>query len=218
MLPQDVGRVATALQDQADLISQAKRELRVRHLRRRDGLGQDIRSNLASKLASEGPSLCAEFAREGGIAVVSVYARIGSEPDPASLVAALHAQAWPLCLPIDNSPGRPLIYRRWSPEHRLAPGPLGILEPLDIAQAVEPDVMFIPMVAFDQTGNRVGYGAGNVDSTLRHLRSSKRLLVVGVAFAGQEEMTIATSPTDEPVDMIITEAEVIKCRAGYEGV
>ena len=73
--------------------------------------------------------------------------------------------------------------------------------------------MFIPMVAFDQNGNRLGYGAGNVDRTLKHLRGRKRLLVVGVAFAAQEEISVPISPDDEPVDVIITETEVIRCRA-----
>ena len=210
----------TALSDQserADLIGQIKRELRVRHLKRRDGLSPEVRSALAARLASEGPRLCAEFARDGGTAIVSIYSQIGSEPDPADLLTALQENGWPLCLPTDDSPGRPLVYREWSAGQRLAPGPLGILEPLDSARAVEPDVMFIPMVAFDQIGNRLGYGAGNVDNSIRRLRSRKRLLVVGVAFAVQEEIAVATSPTDEPVDMIITEAEVIRCRPRQKG-
>lgn len=162
-------------------------------------------------LAAEGPRVCAAFAREGGVAVASAYLAIGSEPSSLPLLTALGAEGWSLCLPTDHSPGAPLIYRRWSPGHGLAPGPLGILEPLEGAPEVDPDVVFIPMVAFDQTGNRLGYGAGNVDSTLRHLRRRKRLLVVGVAFAAQEEIAIPTSPADERVDVIITEAEVIRC-------
>jgi 5-formyltetrahydrofolate cyclo-ligase len=194
-------------------ISQAKRTLRARHLNRRDTLGQAVRSTLGAKLASEGSRLCAEFARDGGIAGVSAYSAIGSEPDPAELLAALHDAGWPVCLPTDQSPGAPLVYRRWLPGSRLAPGPLGILEPLEAAERVEPDVMFIPLIAFDQSGNRLGYGAGNVDSTVRYLRARRRLLVVGVAFSVQEEIAIPTTPSDERVDVIVTETEVIRCRA-----
>ena len=210
--PTDLSELTELPELNAELIGEAKRILRMRHLRRRDSLGPEVRSDLAEKLVSEGSRLCAEFAREGGVALASAYSAIGSEPDPAPLLSALHAEGWPLCLPVDHSPGNPLVYRRWSPGDRLAAGPLGILEPLAGTAEVDPDVMFIPMIAFDQSGSRLGYGAGNVDSTLRRLRSRKRLLAVGVAFSVQEEISIPTSPDDEPVDIIITESEVIDCR------
>ncbi len=211
--PTNLSDLAERPELSAEQISLSKHMLRVRHLKRRDALGEEVRSTLGAKLAFEGSRLCAEFAREGGIAVASAYSAIGSEPDPVPLLAALHSAGWPLCLPTDRSTGTPLVYRRWSPGDKRASGPLGILEPLETAPEVEPDVMFIPVIAFDQNGNRLGYGAGNVDSTLRNLRARKRLLVVGVAFAVQEEIAIPTSPDDEPLDIIVTEAEVIRCRA-----
>ena len=210
--PDELRGLAQPTEFGIDPLSQAKSSLRVTYLKRRDQIRQDLRIALAANLAAEGRRLCAEFAREGGVVTASAYSAIGSEPDPAPLLSALHADGWTLCLPVDQSPGGPLVYRRWSPDARLAAGPLGILEPVDSADEVDPDVMFVPLVAFDQKGNRLGYGAGNVDSTLKKLRSRKRLSVIGVAFSVQEEISIPTSPNDEPVDVIITESEVIRCR------
>lgn len=194
-----------------DDTTQAKQVLRTIHLKRRETIAQPVRSLLADRLAEEGLRLCIEFARDGGRAVTSAFSPIGSEPDPSALLAALDADRWPLCLPIDHSTGGALLYRRWRPGDRVAPGPLGILEPTPHAETVQPDVMFMPMLAFDQTGNRLGYGAGNVDTTLRALRQRKRILVIGVAFSAQEEISIPTSDRDERMDVIITESEVIRC-------
>lgn len=193
-------------------MSPPKSELRISALQRRDGLGDEARSGFASRLASVGPRLVLEFSPAGGKLVTSLYSPIGSEPDPMPLAAALHAADVQLVLPVDWSHGSPLIFRRWIPGDRLAVGPLGIAEPLPDAPELEPDVLVLPLVAFDRRGQRIGYGAGNYDQTLRALRRRKAVRVIGVAYAMQEELFIPNEPHDEPVDLVVTDRDTLVCR------
>ena len=145
--------------------------------------------------------------------MTAVFSPIGSEPDATALAAALHATGVRLVLPVDLSHGSALIFRRWSPGDRLAFGPLGIAEPLPDAPELEPDVLVVPLIAFDRRGHRIGYGAGNYDRTLAALRKRKQVRVIGVAYAVQEEPVIPNEPHDEPVDLVLTERNVLLCQS-----
>ena len=98
------------------------------------------------------------------------------------------------------------------PGDRLAVGPLGIAEPLRDAPELEPDVIVLPLIAFDRRGHRIGYGAGNYDRALGALRQRKQVRVIGVAYAIQEERMIPNEPHDEPVDLILTDRNVLLCQ------
>ena len=65
-------------------------------------------------------------------------------------------------------------------------GPLGIPEPSPAAAEVIPDIMLTPLAAFDRLGHRIGYGAGHYDHTFAHLRKTKQIVGIGLAFAAQE--------------------------------
>lgn len=189
-----------------------KADLRNLAFKRRDGVDAETRLRFARRLATMG----VDFVRETAPVddpVVALYSPIGSEPDVGPLAEALEAAGIALGLPVDWSSGTPLIYRRWSPGDRLAAGPLGIGEPLEDADEVEPDVVFTPMAAFDRRGQRIGYGAGNVDRTLSALRAQKPVTVIGVGFAIQEEPEIPVEPHDEPLDYVMTETGLIRCRS-----
>ncbi len=186
-----------------------KPDLRNRALKCRDGVDPETRARLASRLAELGARLVSELPFACGRPVTALFAPVGSEPDPGPLAAALHARGLPLALPVDWSHGTPLIYRRWAPGEPLAAGPLGIGEPLPDQPPVVPDVLFFPVLAFDRRGYRVGYGAGNVDRTLRALRVLRPLRVIGTAYAVQEEARIPDEPHDERVDLILTERDLI---------
>ena len=170
-----------------------------------------MRAAFAARLARIGPCLVREAAGAGERLVTSLFWPIGSEPDVGPLAAALDAAGASLVLPVDWSPGSPLVYRRWAPGDRLAIGPMGIAEPLALAPAMQPDVLFVPLAAFDRRGHRLGYGAGNVDRTLTILRGSKRVRAIGIAFAAQEEPSLPIEPHDEPLDTIVTEREIVVC-------
>lgn len=194
-------------------MSSTKAELRRGALMRRDAVAASDRAAFAARLASIGPRLVLEGAPAGDQLVVSLFSAIRSEPDMRLLGEALQAAGVPMVLPVAMGNSVPLVFRRWTPGDRLAAGPLGIAEPIESAPAVEPDVLFCPLAAFDRRGHRIGYGAGNYDRTLADLRARKRIRTIGVAYAVQEELFIPSEPHDEPVDIIVTERDVLICAA-----
>ena len=77
--------------------------------------------------------------------------------------------------------------------------------------AIQPDVLFIPLAAFDRRGYRLGYGAGNVDRTLSILRGLKRIRAIGVGYTVQEEPSLPIEPHDEPLDLVVTDRDILLC-------
>ena len=89
----------------------------------------------------------------------------------------LAAQGAQLALPAMMARGQSLTFRAWSPDDAAACcGPLGILEPSPAAAEIIPDIMLVPLAAFDRAGHRIGYGAGHYDHTLAHLRKAKTII------------------------------------------
>ena len=84
--------------------------------------------------------------------VVSGYSPIRSEIDPAPLMRKLAEQGAKLALPAVMARGKSLAFRAWSPDDRLMLGPLGILEPSPAAAELIPDIMLVPLAAFDRSG------------------------------------------------------------------
>jgi hypothetical protein len=100
--------------------------------------------------------------------------------DPA-LMRKLAAEGVLLALPAIVARGKSLAFRAWSPDDRLMLGPLGIPEPSPAAAEVVPDIMLVPLAAFDRLGHRIGYGGGYYDYTLAHLRKAKAITGIGLA-------------------------------------
>ncbi|WP_207477415.1 5-formyltetrahydrofolate cyclo-ligase [Arenibaculum pallidiluteum] len=144
---------------------------------------------------------------------VSGYCRVHDELDPLPLMLALNGRGATLALPVAEARGRPLKFRRWSPGDRLAPGALGIPEPLAGTEEVSPRLVLVPMLAFDRRGGRLGYGAGFYDRTLAELRARGPVLAVGLAYAAQEADAVPCDGLDEPLDWIVTETEAIDLSA-----
>ena len=69
--------------------------------------------------------------------------------------------------------GKPLLFRAWAPGDEMAPAHWGIAEPLPDKPVVDPDVVLVPLLAFDASGYRLGYGGGFYDRTLADLRAHK---------------------------------------------
>ena len=141
--------------------------------------------------------------------IVSGYMPIGSEIDCLPLLNRLAAAGVPLCLPVVTAPDTPLIFRRWAPDDPLVTGWFGISEPAAAAPEVTPHVALVPMLAFDRQGQRLGYGGGYYDRTLKALRAASDggddILAIGVAFAGQLRDKVPVSGSDQPLDWILTE-------------
>lgn len=133
---------------------------------------------------------------------------IGSEIDCLPLLHRLNAAGVPLCLPVVSGSDAPLRFRFWAPDDPLVAGTFGTSEPAAAAQEVSPQVLLVPMLAFDRNGNRLGYGGGYYDRTLKALRAASDgggIVAIGVAFAGQLRDKVPVSETDQPLDWILTE-------------
>jgi 5-formyltetrahydrofolate cyclo-ligase len=138
-------------------------------------------------------------------AVVSAYVAIGDEADPAPLIERLHANGQPIALPRVVRKGEKLTFHRYRPGVKLVPGVFGLSQPGEDWPEAVPDVLVIPLLAFDRRGQRLGYGAGFYDRTLAALRLSRNIVAVGFAFAGQEVPDVPHHSSDEPLDWIVTE-------------
>jgi 5-formyltetrahydrofolate cyclo-ligase len=117
-----------------------------------------------------------------------------------------------LALPVVAGRGKPLILRAYAFGDPLISGQWGIREPTAEAPEVTPDVMLVPLAAFDRTGHRIGYGAGYYDMTIAKARARKPVTAIGIAFAAQEIERVPATPRDERLDLVLTECEVIDFR------
>lgn len=127
------------------------------------------------------------------------------DPTPAMEEAAAHG---PVGVPVIQSAGQPLKFSRWEPEIALKDGPFGARIP-ETEDFFEPEILIVPLVAFDRGGGRLGYGGGFYDRTLQLLRSRRPTLAIGFAYSAQEAESLPLEPTDQPLDMIVTERGVI---------
>ena len=135
-----------------------------------------------------------------------------SEINPLPLLQKFAEAGGRLALPAIAWRGKPLIMRAWEFGAPLDRGQWGIREPKPDAPEVEPDILLVPLLAFDRAGYRLGYGAGYYDMTIHRLRALKPVTAVGIAFAAQEVPKIPTTPRDERLDLVLTEREVIDLR------
>lgn len=185
-----------------------KAELRARALAARDALSSEQRAKAAAAIAARG----LPFELAPGT-IVSGYSPIRGEIDPMPLMLKIAGHGARLALPCVNARGRSLIFRAWSPKEKLTLGPLGIPEPSPIAAEILPDVMLVPLAAFDRLGHRIGYGAGHYDYTFAHLRKSKSVIGVGLAFAAQEIKAVPALSHDVALDYVLTETRVFDFRS-----
>jgi 5-formyltetrahydrofolate cyclo-ligase len=151
--------------------------------------------------------LAAGFHR--GARVASGYRRIRSELDPEPLMTALHEAGCRLCVPVIEGKGLPLRFREWCPGARMRPGPFGAQIPVEGAW-LEPDLLIVPLLAFDAHGRRLGYGGGFYDRTITKRRAHERVFAAGFGYAAQQVDEVPADDTDALLDAIVTEAGVIR--------
>ena len=119
-------------------------------------------------------------------AIVSGFFPMGSEISPMPLLKRLADAGTQLALPVVAGRGKPLIMRAWNFGDALDTGVWGIRQPKPEAPEVDPDILIVPLLAFDRAGHRIGYGAGYYDMTIARLRGLKSITAIGIAFAVQE--------------------------------
>lgn len=137
---------------------------------------------------------------------ISGYMPIRTEIDPLPAMAEAAAYG-PVGVPVIQAAGEPLLFSRWEPDAPMKEGPFGALIP-ETDAFFEPEILIVPLVAFDAQGGRLGYGGGFYDRTLERLRAKRPTLAIGFAYAAQEAPSLPLEPTDQPLDMIVTETGV----------
>lgn len=144
--------------------------------------------------------------------VVSGYVAIGDELDPAPVLDAARRRGHTVAMPVMVGRDKPLEFRAWAPGDPLVERVWGIREPAESCPAVDPDVLFVPLLAFDAAGNRLGYGGGFYDRSLSYLRAKKTIIAIGLAFDEQRVDEVPHLDTDERLDYVLTPSVLIEVR------
>ncbi len=179
-----------------------KQELRIEALAKRSRAAEAAGPKAALLIARR---VLGDFVFMKG-AIIAGYAAIGSEADPFPLMATLSGQGHPLCLP--RVEGKQLAFRAWKPGEPLIPGKMNVPEPAASAKERRPDLLLVPLLAFDSDGYRLGYGAGYYDRHLSEARQKRTIRAIGIAYAAQHVEKLPREPHDEPLDAVVTQERV----------
>jgi len=164
---------------------------------------RDAGPSAADRVAAEFFALTGEVAGK----VVSAYWPIKDEIGTSVLMHRAIAKGAEIVLPVVQGAGKPLLFREWTPTTALEKGSYGAMIPPADSPVFEPDILILPLLAFDTRGYRLGYGGGYYDRTLAALRAKKTVLAIGIAYAGQETHDVPHEATDQKIDAIVTEVE-----------
>ena len=168
-----------------------------------------LRRDLADRFPGAGAA-AAELLPTGlKPSVVGGYLPIGGELDPGPVLKVLQGRGALLALPVCLAPATPLAFRAYCHGDGLAPDAMGLPAPTEAAAGVTPDVLIMPLLAFDRRGGRLGQGGGFYDRTLEALRRKGRVLAIGLAFAGLEVDEAPMTDHDQSLDAILTETGYI---------
>jgi len=137
---------------------------------------------------------------------ISGFWPMGDEIDIVPLLSQLHVSGHPIGLPVVVGKAQPLIFRSWHPGLALVAGGFKTEVPPPSSPELAPEILIVPLLAFDAEGYRLGYGGGFYDRTLEKLRNAgRRPLAVGVAFSAQHVARVPRDHYDQPLDWIVTE-------------
>ncbi len=145
-------------------------------------------------------------------ASVACFYPMPDEFDPVALYTTLEADGHPLALPVMQGKGQPLVMRRWVIGDPLIAGTWGIKEPGPNAPEVEPEIVLVPLLAFDKRGYRLGYGGGFYDRTLEKLRrENPKLIAIGLGFDELEVDAVPHDDHDQRLNWVLTPGRTLRC-------
>ena len=191
-------------------IIKAKQILRDRAKTRRSTLSQNATTAALRQCELFLETFEAELKRSP-TSTVSGYWPMDDEFDVRPLMIRLSEFGYVCALPVVVARGEALVFRRWQPGDSLVETKFGMREPGAQATSTVPDIVLTPLLAFDDTGRRLGYGGGFYDLTLRELRTTRPIIAVGVAYQAQHIDIVPSSCRDERLDWIVTEERAIRC-------
>jgi 5-formyltetrahydrofolate cyclo-ligase len=152
-----------------------------------------------------------EIALRRKIGIISAYIPHAQEIDPIPLMHLLIGEGYRVCVPVIEQTARPLRFKGWRPGAPLVKGSHGILVPVE-GEWLVPDLLIVPLLAFDPGCYRLGYGGGYYDRTIHDLKQTRHVGSLGLAYAAQEVAQIPTTAWDMPLDSIATEHGLIRPR------
>jgi 5-formyltetrahydrofolate cyclo-ligase len=187
-------------------LKQDKRALRRAVLAERDALSGAERAGRSEAIAGR----LLYLDEVAGAGAVLAFWSFGSEVDTAPLLERLRSRGTTVALP--RTRDGDIVPVIWTPGSSMTETSFGSREPTDgrVLQALELDLIVVPGVAFDRSCRRVGYGGGFYDRLLARTRDGAA--AVAIAFGVQVVDEVPTGPLDRPVDAIVTEDDVIRCR------
>lgn len=141
-----------------------------------------------------------------GNEIIAFYYPINNELDCLPLLEKLRVKNHEICFPVTKNKNCSMIFRLWQLGEELIDGEFDIKTPNDNALILQPDIIIIPLVAYDKKGNRLGYGKGYYDRTIAQM--DKKPLLVGYAYAMQQVEHIEHESHDVPLDYIVNEKQV----------
>lgn len=141
---------------------------------------------------------------------LSGFMPIRTEIDPLPAMEEAHAHG-DVAVPVILAAGQPLVFSRWSPGCAMVPGTFGAMVP-EREDLITPQILIVPLLAFDAKGGRLGYGGGFYDRTLEILRANGAAMAIGFAYDAQESDDLPLEPTDQPLDLIVTETRILTPR------
>jgi len=193
-------------------IAQEKAALRARLRAWRESLEGAAKVRAAEAIAERGAALVAELLGPGVQGIVSGFASLPEELNVWPLLRRLASAGVSLALPVVASKSQPLVFRAWAPGDVMDRGVRGILEPKPDKPAVEPDILLVPLLAFDINGGRLGYGGGFYDRTLTRLRTMKDIVAIGLAYDEQLAIAVPHLDYDQRLDWVLTPSGPVRCQ------
>lgn len=189
-------------------LADTKRTVRLLAQEKRKAAADSAPSDSADRLSAHLIDLISTFT---GVQTVSGFLPIADEIDILPSLRHLHSKNYKTCLPVVVAKNQPLVFRLWIEGDAIAPGPLKTRHPLPSAIEVIPDVLLVPLLAFDLSGCRIGWGGGFYDRTLAgYYSQSREVTAIGVAYEGQCRDDIPHGEFDVPMDYIATEKQIFK--------
>ena len=140
--------------------------------------------------------------------VIAGYWPLPHEVDVMPLLEGLALEGYTCTLPAIESVDKPLVFREWIPSEPMEENLFFIPQPKETAPSVDPSFLFVPMLAFDDRGYRLGYGGGFYDRTLCALRKARKIMTVGLAFDNQLVSRVPVEDHDQRLDYILTQTHI----------
>ena len=187
-------------------MSDAKNLIRTEALRHRQNLQID------PEWAEQAASLLLDAVEISPDDVVAVYYPKGKEMDTLPLAEKIWEKGAMCALPVISEGSTVLTFAGWQKDSKLIEGAFHIPQPAN-PQSIEPTIVILPLLIFDQRGNRLGYGKGYYDATLSELRQRGKVLAVGLAYAEQACLfALPAEDHDQKLDLVVTPQRVFDFR------